>query len=388
MSLRIAYAYEHDADDIMVQSGRPYSILRQLERRHDIIKVFPISQAIEHLFLPLKAAYRLSGRVYRADREPLYRAALERPIRAALREGGVDVVFSPGSRAVTTIGAEAPTVFVADAPFGAMADFYDDFARMAPRYKRQGFEAEESALATCAAAVYPSDWAANAAVAHHGADPAKVHVAPFGANIEPPDGPRVAAAIAARSLDPVEVLFIGRDWPRKGGPLVLEACERARAGGLGVVLHVVGVDDIGADVPDFVRVHGLLDKRRDDQRAELEGLLERASVLFVPSRAEAYGMTFCEAAAWGLPSLTTAVGGIPTIVREAATGRCLPPEAGVEDYAAALTGMVSDDARYRAMASAVRADYEQRLNWDAFAATLNDVLERAARGDPRRSNAA
>jgi len=45
---------------------------------------------------------------------------------------------------------------------------------------RQGDEQERAALQAAAAAIYPSHWARKSAVTHYGADPAKVHVVPFG----------------------------------------------------------------------------------------------------------------------------------------------------------------------------------------------------------------
>jgi glycosyltransferase involved in cell wall biosynthesis len=97
-------------------------------------------------------------------------------------------------------------------------------------------------------------------------------------------------------------------------------------------------------------------------------------------------MAFCEAAAHGLPSLTSNVGGIPTIVRDGSTGYTLPSDAPVSAWADLLSRDVDDPAAYRAMARASRADCEARLNWDAFGRRLLAILERVVAQDPQRGH--
>ena len=66
------------------------------------------------------------------------------------------------------------------------------------------------------------------------------------------------------------------------------------------------------------------------------------------------------------------------IVRHGETGYTLPPQAPTSDWAAPLAQAVENPDAYRAMARASRADYEARLNWDAFGARLYEILGRVA----------
>ena len=210
---------------------------------------------------------------------------------------------------------------------------------------------------------------------------------PFGANVEAPDCATVDGWIAARDLSPLRLLFVGRDWERKGADTVLATCSRLHAAGYAVRLDLVGIDRPPVALPVWAHNHGLLDKRDPEQRTRLQTLYARAHFFFVPSQAENYGMAFCEAAAHGLPSLTTAVGGIPTIVRHGKTGYTLPPQAPASEWAALLAQAIDNPDAYRAMARASRADYDARLNWDAFGARLHDILERVT-GEARYQHSA
>jgi glycosyltransferase involved in cell wall biosynthesis len=370
----ILFAYESDAEDITVQSGRPYSILTQLRALASVINVSPLNRRILQLLSPVERVFSAFNGIYRADRQWVYLRWLARQVERAAAAQRCDVIFSPGSQAVTLLRDGPPMVFCADAPFGAMVDFYPYCSNITPLYRKHAFEQEANAHARCAAAIYPSRWAADAAIKFHGAAPEKTHVIPFGANVDAPPASMIDSMLRARGTSPLHVLFSGRDWPRKGGNLVVEACRLAREAGREVTLHVVGV---GAEVvpPDsFIVVHGVLDKRNAAHRATLQHLLSTCHVFFTPSRAEAYGMSFCEASAWAMPSLTTAVGGIPSIIEDGSTGWTLPPEADATAYAGKLLEMTAPSDLYRAMAWRARRDYEARLNWPAFIAALWPIL--------------
>lgn len=373
--MKVAYAYEFDAADPMVQSGRPASILGQLENLGmDVAPVFPLDRNTQFLFAPKAAWHHLRGRVYRPDREPRYLRSLARQVQTRVQDLGPDVVFAPGSHSVARLDVDCPIVFCADATFANVLDTYDSFSQCAPEFIAQGHAQERAALGRCAAAIFPSEWAARSAIDFYGADPARVHVVPFGANVKAPDNAAVQRWIDARRLNPLRILFVGRDWARKGANLVLETCALLHASGQEIRLDLVGIDRPPMPLPPWATNHGLLDKRDPAQKQRLEELLQHSHFFFVPSQAENYGMAFCEAAAYGLPSLTTDAGGIPTIVRHAITGYTLSPTAPPSDWAAALSAAVVETEAYRAMASASRTDYEKRLNWPAFALRLEQVL--------------
>lgn len=372
----ILFAYELSAEDISVQSGRPHSILMELRARASVINRSPLNISILKLTQPAERVFGAFGLRYYGDREWPYLRWLARQVERTAAEHRCDVVFSPGSQAVSLLRSDSPIVFCADAPFGVMVDFYDMYSNVASRYRSRAFQQEAEAHARCAAAIYPSRWAADAAIRCHGASAERTHVIPFGANVQAPPASAIDEMLDARDSTQLQVLFVGRDWVRKGGELTVEACRLARKAGRDVVLHVVGVAAEAVPTDPFIVTHGLLCKEQATQHATLQRLLSMCHVLFTPSRAEAYGMSFCEAAAWAMPSLTTAVGGIPTIVENGITGWTLAPEAGATAYADKLLEMTADRHAYHAMAWRARRDYETRLNWSVFTDRLWQVFDK------------
>ena len=96
----------------------------------------------------------------------------------------------------------------------------------------------------------------------------------------------------------------------------------------------------------------------------------------MPSVAEAYGLVYAEAAAFGVPAVGVRTGGVPTIVVDDETGLLEEPDAGAERYAARMLALLRDRASYERMARAARRRAEQRLNWSVAGADVVTRLER------------
>ena len=372
--MNIAYAYEYPADDVEVRSGHPRFILDQLQKRTEVRRVFPLDRRSRYRFAPKALFHRLFGRTYRPDREPALLKSYARQITREIGDGEVDCVFAPDSTVLTCLDTDVPKVFCADATFANVVDAYDDYRNCAPSYADMAHAQEAQALATCSAAIYPSAWAAQSAIEHYGAAPEKVHVLPFGANLRVPPRRAVDLAIERRRFNPMRLLFIGREWRRKGCDIVLDACRIARQSGVRLTVDIVGLDRTPEALPPFVRNHGPLRKSDPTERRRLEGLLAEAHLLFVPSRAENYGIAFSEAAAYGVPSLASDVGGIPTVVRDDVSGFALPAGSSPELYASVIRDCAQDTGRYRELAHSSRHFYERNLSWDLFGERLMAIV--------------
>jgi glycosyltransferase involved in cell wall biosynthesis len=205
---------------------------------------------------------------------------------------------------------------------------------------------------------------ARSAVSFYGVPEERVSVVGGGANFEtlpePPAGPR----------QPV-ILFVGRDWRRKGGPGLIEAFRVVHARRPDVRLQVVGTDEAPQDEPG-VEVFGTIDRR--DRLAELYA---QASVFCLPSRYDPYGLSISEAMAYGLPCIVTRVGALHEVVLDRETGLVIPPEDS-EALAGAMLELVDDPDRAARLGAAGRQRVERHQNWDAVAERMTPGLERAA----------
>lgn len=371
---KIGFCCTWSATDPNANSGYAYSIRRQLAARYDLVDLFWHPAWPHAAFLPYKVSAVLRGEHYGYEREPRYLSALARAMERWATKTGVDAIVCPTTLPVTRYRGSVPVVVVTDQVFPSALRSY--MPHVLPRYRRHGLEQEREALARCAAASFPTAEASEAAVRDCGAAPERVYTIPWGANLlMEPDRSAVERAIQRRSHERCSLAFVGRDWKRKGGDLALETFRELRRAGVPTELTIMGVvPDV--DLPDGVRVISYLDKQTTEGWQLFSEILSASHFLVMPSRAEAYGQVYCEAAAFGVPSVAAAVGGVPSILQDRRTGILLDPEiitaAGIAERIVALW---SDSAAYEAMAVAVRDEYENRLNWDRFGERFSDVVE-------------
>jgi glycosyltransferase involved in cell wall biosynthesis len=376
----VAYFSTYDSRDVNNWSGLGYFIARALrEAGLSVEELGPLSRPRSPAITAKRALHRYFLRgSYLPEREALVGREYARQIEVLLSRMEADVVLSPGTVPIAYLDARQPVVFWADATFDALRDFYPEFSDIAKSSIDAGEEMERTALERADLAIYASDWAAASAIEHYGADPAKVTVVPFGANLESDVDPsEVHRLIETRPGDRCRLLFIGLDWERKGGPVAVRVAEALNRAGLPTELTVVGsAPKLPPSTEDFVTVEGFLDKTSEEGRHRIDALLGRSHFLILPSQAECYGLVLCEANAFGVPCLTTSVGGIPTIVRHGVNGLRFDVEAPPEAWAESVLSTLADVDSYRRLALSSYGEYQNRLNWGVSGKRVRSLLER------------
>ncbi len=175
----------------------------------------------------------------------------------------------------------------------------------------------------------------------------------------------------------VQFLHLGRLGVRKGSFDVVQAF-----GGLPAALRnrarlvlagdgdIEGVRKLAVSLGGDISVHSWIDAQERDR------LLGQSDVFMLPSRAEGVPMALLEAMAHGLPSITSAVGGIPDVFRNGQDGFYVAP-GNVEEIRTQMARMITDDNARRA---AGRAAYEHARDFDVhvYARRLASIYQRIA----------
>ncbi len=127
---------------------------------------------------------------------------------------------------------------------------------------------------------------------------------------------------AGRNDGVTRLLFVGGDFARKGGDLLLRwAWQRQAAVPTEPwELHLVTRDTV-PDLPPGVFVHHNL----ANNSPELIRLYQQSDIFVLPTRADCYSLVALEAMAVGIPVVISDIGGISTIVSESETGFLIPP---------------------------------------------------------------
>jgi len=225
-------------------------------------------------------------------------------------------------------------------------------------------------------------------------DPAKVKVVHNGIDVSLWNRDEGEDVIRALGIDPSRpsVVFVGRNTRQKGVPYLLRAAAKLPADvQLVLCLGAADTPELAAETARLIEQlqtqrSGVILVERMLPRNELIQVLSHATAFACPSIYEPLGIVNLEAMACGAAVVASATGGIPEVVQHGETGLLvdieqvtdgtgtpLDPEKFVTEFAAALTEVVSDPARARAMGQAGRRRAEEHFSWESITETTLEV---------------
>jgi glycosyltransferase involved in cell wall biosynthesis len=202
------------------------------------------------------------------------------------------------------------------------------------------------------------------------------------------DLPDLRPATPGADHDVRTALFLGRIYPVKGLPMLIEAWARVRP--VGWRLVIAGPDEAGhsREVEAKVAAHGLggvVSFAGPVAGVAKTALLRDADLLVAPSLSESFGMAIAEALAHRVPVLTTTAAPWPALEARGCGWRATPT---VEAFAQALSVAIASDPGARlTMGEAGRAFVAAEYGWPGIAQSFL-TLYRELAGHPRRARAA
>jgi D-inositol-3-phosphate glycosyltransferase len=240
----------------------------------------------------------------------------------------------------------------------------------------------ESEVMACADAVLANATAeAEQLVQYYDADPDRIEVVPPGVDhalFSP--GNQAGARWALRSSDSPVLLFVGRIQPLKGVDVAVEALAKIQRkdARLWIVCGASGKGG-GAEVD---RIRSLITDLGLTERVQfipaqphhlLSTFYRAADICLVPSRSESFGLVALEAAACGVPTVASAVGGLLTLVDHGHSGYLVEGR-DPADYAAWIDTILADPvlARRLSVSAAARA---RTYTWSTSASRLRRLYE-------------
>jgi phosphatidyl-myo-inositol alpha-mannosyltransferase len=174
------------------------------------------------------------------------------------------------------------------------------------------------------------------------------------------------------------VVFIGRNEPRKGLPVLLRAWPDIRER-TGARLRLIGADPVS--IRWLARRQGFsldgVDLLGGVHEDDLTDELQAASLLVAPSLGgESFGMVLTRAFACATPVVASNIEGYAQVADHDETGILVPP-GDANALSAAVVGLLQDEERRRAFGAAARKAAEP-YSWDRIGARLVEIYERVA----------
>ena len=172
----------------------------------------------------------------------------------------------------------------------------------------------------------------------------------------------------------VRLLAVAKDYHLKGIDIAEQTVGLLRQEGIPAVLRVAGQSGEGSE---YVQFMGLFKKDDPTQRAEYLSQYAWADFLIHPARYEAAGIVCGEAAAFGVPTITNAIGGLATTVENRVSGVVLPQLSPAEEYARVVRHYVDHPQEYLELRRTTRNRYDNVLNWVSAGDRIAELIRSA-----------
>jgi len=194
-----------------------------------------------------------------------------------------------------------------------------------------------------------SSFTKKSVIEHYDCDPEKVYCVYAGSNIGMNTEER------EKDYSNKQILFVGVDWERKGGPELAQAFKKVLKVHPEAKLTIVGCKP-EINMPNYEPVGRV-------QLDRVKYYYEKASVFCLPSRWEPFGIAFVEALSNKLPVIGTNICAIPDMIKHGENGY-LVELGNIEQLADALINLLGDPGRCRTFGEKGYQIAFERYNWD------------------------
>lgn len=360
--MNIIFLIRFDPKDINSWSGTSYYMYNKLKEKHNIEVIG--TEILAQLGFSTRGNF-LTDKSVIIDK---YIKNINRILSERISKLNFDLIFFGDLLFMPFLKVNIPVVYLSDMTYDQLRPHY-----IQPNEKQ--YETctryEKMMLDNSFRIIYSSEWIKEKSIEVYNINPDKIDVIDFGANIPTPKNYSIDI-----NTDICRLVFIGKDWKRKGGDKVLQTYKKLKEEGYPCTLTIIGStpEDIQIDDNDLTIIP-FLDKKQQEHADKLNYILSESHFLVLPTQFDAYGIVFCEASAYALPSITADVGGVSQPVNEGKNGFLLPDEATADDYAEKIKTVFNDKENYIKLRATSRHEFETRLNWDVWGERVNKILD-------------
>lgn len=353
---------------------------------YDTVKhEYPDTDCLESLTLSYKFVSKIKNRFYKQCIHQIYLKerylpflkSMSKQLTRKLSNYSYHILLSPTTLPISYINLDQDIITWTDSTFPAMLNFYPGLTNVCSESIENAMLTERLALEKTKLAIYTSKWAADAVIQNYNIDKNKIHVIPYGPNLDHDfTYDQIREIVRSRSKKKCRLLFIGTEWYRKGGDTVIETLKELNRRKFPAELVIIGPFNKSlSDVTENVIFTGFLDKNHTTELDILKELVSSSHFFIMPSRAECTGIVFSEANYFAVPALGSDVGGIPTIIKNDINGRMFNVDCRVQEYADYIMNMFSNYKNYVDLALSSYNECVNNLTWDISGKKLKKLID-------------
>jgi glycosyltransferase involved in cell wall biosynthesis len=368
MIMKIAFVAAQDpSHQVQFFSGIPYHLYGALARQVETVPLGIMAKTPPNWWQFYTRLWgKVTGKQARWGLRPAVLKELAGKTAARALAHDVDVVLTVGQGYLVFWNSLLPVSSFSDVLYGSLSKggFQDQNEKPRKLNRRQQQQMADYAQQAVdhALRIFVTSKFALEGAREYGTNipPEKVAVTQIGANFQERPGPTTDR----RPPPPLKLLWVGTTWEGKGGPEAVAVLDSLLEMGLEVELNLAGRIPENLGHPQVV-CHGFLHKDVPEERERLFQLYRQSHLLILPTRKDFTPSGLAEAAALGVPAITTPVGGIPGMF--AGDEVVLLPFARYREEAPAVIKNLLESGRLAVMAQKTRQRFETVLNWDVIA---------------------
>jgi glycosyltransferase involved in cell wall biosynthesis len=259
-----------------------------------------------------------------------------------------------------------PYVIITDNTYALSDRYYRPWAPMGPKEKKRWLEMERLTYLNAQAVFARSHWLRRSLIEDYGLPPEKAVWVGTGSHFRLDTLPKCKDIDDGRTI-----LFIGKEFERKGVPTLLKAFALVYQHYPDARLILVG-HDLKTDQPG-VQVLGKI-----NDRDHIRELYRQASIFVLPANLEPCGNVITEAMSYRLPCIVSNAGGAADQVIDGVTGYVIPPR-DPETLASRIIDLMNSPAKRKEMGEFGLRRVCEELNWDFVAERMMPYLKSFAK---------
>ncbi len=235
---------------------------------------------------------------------------------------------------------------------------YSSFDNLSKRTMKRRVKREKKFYEHAKAIFFMNHWLKEKMVNDYGYAEDKVFCVGGGCNID--------ASLINPQKSGNKILFVGRDFDRKNGPLVVEAFKKAKEKRPDLELYIAGPNDLQIDYPGISCLGPCSYK-------DLVFYFNICDVFCMPSKFEAYGLVFAEALIFGLPCIGANAYEMPYFIEEGKNGYLLKNQDSNELANLMLSLLDNKEIKLNVLNN--RQNYINNYSWDAVVERMKKIID-------------
>lgn len=206
------------------------------------------------------------------------------------------------------------------------------------------------------------EWCKKDIVARCNVSPDKVHAVGGGINLD-------INLIHPTNRTNNKILFVGKDFKRKGGYIVYEAFKLLKEDIQDLELYIAGPSEnpIKSPINGYYYM-GLCNHE------QLSTLFNKCDIFCMPSYFEAYGLVFIEALCYGLPCIGRNVYEMPYLIKEGENGYLLK-EDNPKELSCLIRKLLNDEG-IKQNVLALKDVYIKEYSWNNVALKISNIIKK------------